>query len=103
MARFLAETAQSGFSLARQSGPGLVGENGFSFPLRKACRYYATHVRLSASQVSTRESSDMIILAGELAEYFCEKHRFVRGRWSGLNSRLNRFSFGSTNDNKSRA
>jgi len=36
MARFLAETAQSGFSLARQSGPGLVGENGFSFPLRKA-------------------------------------------------------------------
>jgi hypothetical protein len=31
-------------------------------------------MRLSASQVSTRESSDMIILAGELAEYFCEKH-----------------------------
>jgi hypothetical protein len=66
MARFLAETSQSGFSLACQSGPRVAGKNGSSF--------YGTHVRLSASQVSTRESSDMIILAGELAEYFCEKH-----------------------------
>ena len=61
MARFLAETSQSGFSLACQSGPRVAGKNGSSF--------YGTHVRLSASQVS-----DMIILAGELAEYFCEKH-----------------------------